>query len=387
MPSEERAVRIARAIVERLIFRAPQCIDSPSLADGALGCALAMHAAFGGDPERAASAHELVRRSAAAQSTDTGLFTGASGLYFTLGYLRRGPKEYAVARSRLARAVADAVRPLAAASTPPVWNQATNVYTGSAGVRLAFADDPEALGEALSLAIATHAASAMRTIRSALAVPVEKAFELGVLRGVAGGLCAETVAPGGRAENLSLYLQLLLDSAGHESGAPAWPALRYADGRAPGAPDDSWGFGTPGICVALAQAAAVLGDRDLAESVRAALGALALRAHADPSSERYGIARGLAGIALAVAACGLALGDTPIVRLAHAFATRLMDAYDDALPLGYREHAGAAAPLDDAGLLEGAAGIALVLLTLAGAADPSWTRTLGILHWPAHREP
>jgi hypothetical protein len=178
-------------------------------------------------------------------------------------------------------------------------------------------------------------------------------------------------------------VQLLLDSARWEPG-PAWPALRYCDGRALAAPDDSWGFGTPGICLALSQAAVVLGDGELARHVRVALDALAMRARATSSSERYGIARGLAGSALAVAACGLTLGDASVLDVARHFAERLMDAYDDALPLGYPEHAGTAAPLDDPGLLDGAAGIALVLLTLAGAADPSWTRALGIAHWSAH---
>jgi lantibiotic modifying enzyme len=62
-------------------------------------------------------------------------------------------------------------------------------------------------------------------------------------------------------------------------------------------------------------------------------------------------------------------------RTIEALASRLVAQWDPKLPFGFRSSGrGDGRPIDDPGLLEGAAGILLVLLTVSGGAGPAWDR-------------
>jgi len=135
-----------------------------------------------------------------------------------------------------------------------------------------------------------------------------------------------------------------------------------------------WCYGNPGIARALWLAGAALDDSSLREAGVEALRAVFRR----PVSRRgissptfcHGVA-GLLHITMRFA------NDTSAPEFSEAASTvldELLMSFSEETVFGYRAYDAEARLVDSAGLLDGAAGIALVLLAVTSNAEPTWDR-------------
>jgi hypothetical protein len=138
----------------------------------------------------------------------------------------------------------------------------------------------------------------------------------------------------------------------------------------------AWCYGGPGVAAALRLAGDALGSgggrhHDLAAAaLSAALARPAEVARADSPS----FCHGRAGLLAVTATFARATGDEGFRRAAAAMAAELVDRFDPAAPLGYRDREAGGRLVDQPGLLTGAPGVALALLGAAAPAEPGWAR-------------
>jgi hypothetical protein len=160
-----------------------------------------------------------------------------------------------------------------------------------------------------------------------------------------------------------------------------WPSFVDADSsRADAHPElqaparSAWCYGSPGVARSLWLSGEALGDRSLCDVAVAAMAAVYARPtqvrRIDSPTFCHGVA-GLLQITLRFA------HDTELKMFTEA-ATRLTDqlleAHRPHRPLGYVSLEPDGTRIDRAGLLEGAAGVAVVLLAGASDVEPEWDR-------------
>lgn len=161
-----------------------------------------------------------------------------------------------------------------------------------------------------------------------------------------------------------------------EVESPEGPMLRQGHARA--APDGpsrcAWCYGSPGIARALWLAGDALNDETLRQLSVSAMEAVFRRPAAQRRIDSPTFCHGKAGlleIALRFANdTGCALFATECRTLAE----QLLDCYNPDSLLGFRNIEYADREIDQPGLLDGAPGVALVLLAAATSAEPSWDR-------------
>jgi hypothetical protein len=149
---------------------------------------------------------------------------------------------------------------------------------------------------------------------------------------------------------------------------PGTASPRREAGRA------AWCYGSPGVARALWLAGTALEDETLTDLAVEAMAAVYRRPvrvrHIDSPSFCHGVA-GLLQITLRFGHdCGLPL----FTDAAAALTRQLLDAYEPDSLLGFRGVEPDGTRVDQAGLLDGAAGIALVLLAAATDTEPGWDR-------------
>jgi hypothetical protein len=152
------------------------------------------------------------------------------------------------------------------------------------------------------------------------------------------------------------------------SGEPVCDLSALVPGRA------AWCYGGPGVARALWLAGDALDDEklcDLAvEAIVAALRRPVAQRHIDSPTFCHGVA-GLLQIVLRFA------NDTGLAVLtdgANQLVDQLLAAYEPERPLGYASLEPGGNPVDRCGLLDGASGVALVLLAAATDTEPRWDR-------------
>lgn len=195
-----------------------------------------------------------------------------------------------------------------------------------------------------------------------------------------GGACAAGVA-GSKARRLLdgavswLLSQRLLD--GNGSQFPAWTA----PGIAPRPTRSAWCYGDPGIAAALLCAARAVGDaaweREALEIARQA----AARPPDQAGVRDAGLCHGAAGLALLFNRMHQTTGDARVAEAARFWFTRILDMRQPGRGVaGYAAYHpredGTFDWEDDPGLLTGAAGIALALLSAITPIEPAWDRML-----------
>jgi hypothetical protein len=154
------------------------------------------------------------------------------------------------------------------------------------------------------------------------------------------------------------------------SPAPAAPLPHAQHGSAPSRA--AWCYGSPGIARALWLAGVALDDaalRALAiDSMEAVYARPVARRHIDSPTFCHGVA-GLQQITLRFA------DDTRLpmfVDAARLLCRQLLDAFEPQSLLGYRCVETGGHRIDKPGLLDGAAGVAMVLLAAATPVEPAW---------------
>ncbi|HEY6707953.1 MAG TPA: lanthionine synthetase C family protein [Actinomycetota bacterium] len=175
---------------------------------------------------------------------------------------------------------------------------------------------------------------------------------------------------------------------------PNWPNA-VSLGRTvayPVAPARSaWCYGGPGVAAALRLAGnalrgasaglrdpagealgdAAAGHQDLAVvALSAALARPAEVARVDSPT----FCHGRAGLLAITSTFARATGDDGFRRAAATMAAELVDRFDPAAPLGYRDTESGGRVIDQPGLLTGAPGVALALLGATSPVEPAWAR-------------
>jgi lantibiotic biosynthesis protein len=166
----------------------------------------------------------------------------------------------------------------------------------------------------------------------------------------------------------------LADQRTDDPFGPTWPnAVPLPNG---GAARAAWCYGGPGVAAALRLAGDALGPegarhRDLAA---AALSAALARPAEVARIDSPTFCHGQAGLLAITATFARATGDDGFRRAAAVLAGGLLDRFDPATPLGYRDLEAGGRDIDQPGLLTGAPGVALALLGATSPVEPAWAR-------------
>ena len=158
--------------------------------------------------------------------------------------------------------------------------------------------------------------------------------------------------------------------AGHLAVAAPGPGPRL-----PAVPArTAWCYGAPGVAVALRLAGEALGHTAHRELAAAGLSAALARSDEARRIDSPSFCHGQAGLLAIASSFARATGDPGSRRAAAAMAARLVDRFDPAAPLGYRDLELGGRRIDQPGLLTGAPGVALALLGATSPAEPAWAR-------------
>jgi hypothetical protein len=353
--------------------------------------------------DRTAHRHlELATRAAEAlPRPPSGLFAGLAGLGLAASCLSAGGRRYRRLLAGVDRALAARVPALAAAVGRAGGHAVheLDLISGLTGVgaylllRRARAGPAAALrvllGSLVEVTGADPGGPRWRTPPAHLAPDERARYPAGYLNcGLAHGI------PGPLAV-LALALRAGVDLPGvgpavartadwlaaHRADGPAgpdWPnAVPLPDPGGPGlvAPGRAaWCYGGAGVAASLRLAGEALGSARHRDLAAAALSAALARSGRAPGTHSPTFCHGQAGLLAITATFARATGDPGFRRTAAAMATELLDRFDPAAPLGYRDLEAGGRPVDQPGLLTGAPGVALALLGASSPAEPAWAR-------------
>lgn len=342
-----------------------------------------------------------------------GLLGGVAGMAFAVRCASRDGARYARVLAKLDAAAVDLANGVLDEAEALEHGTTARVYDGISGVAgiarylLVRGGEPElaaTIERALSYLVRLAApidvdgdevpgwfvpAKRQATVDDARSYP-NGDLNCGLAHGVAGPLATLAVAElagvrvAGQSEALRAMAGWLADLNREDAHGPLWPPrvprelLGHHDGvsREPRA---SWCYGPPGICRALHLAGRALDDDDLrALGVTGVLGVFR-RGAGQRNLEAATVCHGQAGLLQAVLRIAAESGDPALCRFATALTEEVATAFDDDTPFGYRdverqgEHA---VWLDGAGVLGGAAGVALALTSASAWREPAWDRAL-----------
>ncbi|GHG83399.1 lanthionine synthetase LanC family protein [Streptomyces griseocarneus] len=221
-------------------------------------------------------------------------------------------------------------------------------------------------------------------------------FNVGLAHGICGPLALLSLARlsgrrvAGSADAVRRAADWVLDVRGADEWGPLWPGRvafdeearrSYGDGAARSRP--GWCYGGAGVARTLQLAGWALGDRALADAGVAAMAAALRRplpgpVHADP-----GFCHGRAGLLHVAVRMASSSGRPELWEGADRLARGLVADFDEGAAFGFRQVLpdGPGPGIDNPGLLDGAAGVALALASYAdarpGAAGPAEGGTEG----------
>jgi lantibiotic biosynthesis protein len=406
LTTADRARASALEVVRRLQRNPTELTNEhydPSLAGGDAGLAVLfgyldrIFPAEGWDK----IAHQAVLRISASIGTEqsVGLFGGLSGLAFATWYLSRSDSRYRRARLAIEEVLLPRAVILAESLTSrygiPVEDY--DVVTGISGVAaylLCRIKDNSAL-QTLQTIVAALVEIAERdtpvpawftpgdmiSSRGMVGKYPEGCLNCGLAHGMPGMLSVLALAyrqdievKGSRSAIERLAHWLIAQSQTDRWGT-LWPAavgVRASD--LPTSGPLGWCYGNPGVARALWLAGSALGNVALCDTAMEVLRSVYRR----PPSRR-----GLTSPTFCHGAAGLLqitmrfASDTTLPEFSDAASCtleKLLMLFVDDSSFGYRDHDHESGLVDRAGLLEGAAGVALVLLAATSDQDPDWDR-------------
>ncbi|MGW1143915.1 lanthionine synthetase C family protein [Streptomyces sp. NPDC002454] len=223
-------------------------------------------------------------------------------------------------------------------------------------------------------------------------------FNLGMAHGITGPLAVLCTAHGaghdvpGLLDAIHRIADWLMGWTLHDDAGPYWPArVALEHELAADRPQDlftrtAWCYGTPGVAAALLRAGTLTGRTDWCD---AAVGSLRTALRRDESRwaiEGATVCHGYAGLLRVVSRVAHAVHDPELEAGRERLVDRVLSCADPAAPFGFRHlmrfPAAARSPVphravNTAGMLEGAAGVALSLMPVDDGPLP-WDRTLGL---------
>ena len=212
--------------------------------------------------------------------------------------------------------------------------------------------------------------------------PATGGVDCGLAHGVPGMIAALALASG-RAGDTAVVRQAV------RTGVDWVQAHRTADQWGPDWPQDdlsatsdgassqnhaAWCYGAPGVARSLLLAGRVLDEQAVVDAGLAALRATCRRP--DERRRLYSptFCHGEAGLAHLLHRTGIETGDGVLLAEAERLLIRLADAFDSDSAFGYQATSEAGSIVDDPGLLDGAAGVAMVFLPVVAPSLPAWDR-------------
>jgi hypothetical protein len=331
-----------------------------------------------------------------------GLFGGLSGLAFATASLSRDGARY----QRLLATLDEALAPRAAALGAGLRGQDPgavsefDVISGASGVTayLLKRDTggvlPEVLRGLVSLAEPGDGPPRWMTppqlLGDASMVRLYPSGNLncGLAHGIPGPLAVLALALGsgvevrGQVDAVRRLADWLVAHRVDDQWGVNWPTAVPLP--APGVPDpdrtmlrpsrSAWCYGSPGIARALWFAGDALGDARLRELAVEAMQAVLRRPVNQRQIESPTFCHGVAGLLQIVLRFAHDTGLAAFAAAAAELVDQLLATYEPERPLAYASLEPGPNPVDRAGLLEGAPGVAMTLLAAATDAEPSWDR-------------
>jgi len=414
----DRALDVAREVGERLRdpHRLRQAIDAPlrestlgygawqpiGLARGHPGLALAFAQLAGPFPAEGweDEAHRQIVLAVEAlrgkRSAPSGLTGGLAGLAFVMQTL--GPSRYARVLSTLDGLIERRTRGALAAleaQASGCAREEIDVVSGLAGVGIHFLTrgEVDALRDILD--------SLIRLVRSDAQVPRWHTpaeflrgparlecpgglLDCGLAHGLPGLLAlfalsrTAGVVTAGLDEAIEVASSWLRAQAIEDVWGVNWPyfvPLGHAPGGEPAA-RAGWCYGAPGIARALWLAGAAADDIGLRALAVEALEAVHQRPPEERRIDAPTLCHGAAGLLQITLRLAADTGSERLYASAADVAVHVVDAFEADSLFGYRDLDPDGTPVDRAGVLEGAGGVALALLAAAGASASDWDRML-----------
>ncbi len=375
-----------------------------SLGFGNLGIALALFetSMFLEDEQLFQNAHTIFRdelRSFSGSSPDIGLFGGMSGVLLTAKTLSQETSysglildvtNYIVGRlAKICEELSsqtDAIKPLE-----------FDMMGGLVGVAVALStcasDEPAKQGLRLCVETLEKLCLDAPTFSKFLTKPADwpdsglaKQFpdgylNLGVAHGLPGVLGALAIATKvATKETTKIIGQLsdfILKNSVEDSYGPNWPAaIGPPNGKAaePKATRAAWCYGSPGVSIALFNAAEALGDEQLKQFAVDAMEAVFRRPRDRLSVYSPTVCHGKAGLAIMAAGLAAKSGSEFLSQNVNGLIGEILAARDDSFPLCVRDEESPGKLVDNPGFLEGAPGVLASLACLLGQEQPFWLR-------------
>ncbi|TCP54490.1 lanthionine synthetase-like protein [Tumebacillus sp. BK434] len=213
-------------------------------------------------------------------------------------------------------------------------------------------------------------------------------LNLGLSHGITGPLALMSLAllqgievPGQR-EAMRRAADFVRRFQGLHDEEPLWPGRisfeTWQTGELPPlSPRDSWCYGAPGIGRALWLAGAALEDAALTEAGIAAYRGIAKREDSKRSMNTPTICHGWGGLMHIVQRMHADTALPELLPCRDELARLVLSTFSEAHPYGFEEFE-ARQPITDPGLLEGASGVILTLLSLVTEEAPDWDAVLMI---------
>lgn len=403
--------RVAEAIAAaRAQTRFPTSVhwEPGSVAQGDAGLALLCAYADRCFPDEGwdAAGHDFLA-SAAAQAERTALgpslYGGLAGLGFVASQLGRSGTRY----TRMLESVDAALAPQAAGLADTLDRQEHGVavglfdaISGLAGVgahllvRRGRPHVDAALARALEALVGLTRASAAGPPR--WFTPAELMFDeataamypdghlnCGLAHGIPGPLALMALAhrqgvdvPGLR-DAIARIATWLHEHRANDAWGVNWPTMVALPGQTAAANEPSraaWCYGSPGVARALWLAGTALDDERSTSLAAEAMRAVYRRPVHERQIDSPTFCHGVAGLLQITLRFAHDTGDAVFADAAADLTDQLLTAYDADRLLGFCSLEPGGNAVDQAGLLDGAPGVALVLLAAATDAEPTWDR-------------
>jgi hypothetical protein len=329
-----------------------------------------------------------------------GLWAGLSGTAFAAWMLSRGGTRY----RRLLAALDAAILPQATATAAGLAAQRGGVsvgqydvisgLTGTGAYLLARRDDPAAAEELAALLTSLVALGGEDDGLPRWYSPPHLLDEYmlqsypsgnlncGLAHGIPGplGLLALAYQAGvivpGQAEAIDRIAAWLAGHTVTDEWGVNWPtgvALDTPD-RAEGSSRSAWCYGGPGVARALWLAGVALDQIRIRDLAVQAMEAVYRRPPAARRIDSPTFCHGVAGLLQITLRFAHDTGLPQFQEAARALTRQLLDLREPETLLGYRSIEQEGRRVDQPGLLDGAPGVALVLLAAAGGVEPGWDR-------------
>ncbi|SCL59237.1 lanthionine synthetase C family protein [Micromonospora eburnea] len=352
------------------------------------------------------AAHAALRAGASALADGPprlGLYDGVAGYGAAVCLLSGSADRYPTLRQQLDALLLPAVERFATSAPPraPAWPGAgydlVNGLCGLAAYLLLRQDgrasDPTLAAVTKTLADLLDDLESHRLVLPAggSAADVDGYVDLGLAHGLPGVVALLSLVLRGGPTDLPAVrrsvrrgAEWIADHLREGAHGPGWPRLvsvnesgwtsadRPAPDAAVAAARPGWCYGTPGVARAIFLAGRALEDQRLQRLAVTAVKAAA-HPHAVSQLASATICHGLAGLLLVAAHFAWDTRDPELHQLVTDLFDQLVARYDPDSLLGFVDVEVGGQVVDNPGLLNGAAGVAMCLLACAEPAAPAWT--------------